>query len=237
MASGNRRGRDWVLGGRQLAGVFMLLVVLFGMVFTLGYLLGRHQYDAQLQAAASIVPGKPDSVPDRIVDGMRDRLLKPNRGASGSSPDKLDKAEKPGEPPADWDFYHSAEPAKPAEPLPEAPKSAPKSPKYLTPGGPLAPTAGKSASRIDSPRSNLKAVSPPAIPRGALVLQVAAMARQADAVALAQALQQKKFPAFVLPPGADRYYRVRVGPYADPQSADLARQKLESQGFKAITRR
>jgi cell division septation protein DedD len=63
------------------------------------------------------------------------------------------------------------------------------------------------------------------------------MARQSDAIALAQALQQKKFPAFVLPPGASRYYRVRVGPYRDAQSADLARQKLESQGFKAITRR
>jgi DedD protein len=230
MASGNKRGRDWVLGGRQLAGVFMLLVVLFGMVFTLGYLLGRHQYDAQLQAAASLIPGRPDSVPDRIADAIRDRSLKANRGASGSP---ADKSEKPAAAPSDWDFYHSAEPARPSDSLPEAPKS----PKHLAPGGPLAPVAGKSASRIDSPRSNLKAVSPPAIPRGALVLQVAAMSRQADAVALAQALQQKKFPAFVLPPGADRYYRVQVGPYADPQSADQARQKLENQGFKAITRR
>jgi cell division septation protein DedD len=83
----------------------------------------------------------------------------------------------------------------------------------------------------------MKSVSPPLIPHGSMVLQVAAMARQSDAVALAQALQQKKFPAFVLPPGADRYYRVQVGPYTDPQSADLARHKLESQGFKAITRR
>ena len=57
MASGNRRGRDWVLGGRHLVGVFVLLVVLFGVVFTLGYLLGRNQYDAQLRASASTVPG------------------------------------------------------------------------------------------------------------------------------------------------------------------------------------
>jgi cell division septation protein DedD len=219
MASGKRRGSDWVLGGRQLAGVFMLLVVLFGMVFTLGYLLGRHQYDAQLQAAASILPGKPDIVSDKPV--------KPSRFPAAGAAEKL---EKPQVPPSDWDFYHDAEPAKPAEPLPEAPKS-------LVPGRPLAPAAGKPSSRIDSPRSNLKSVSPPAIPRGAIVLQVAAMARHADAKALAQALQQKKFPAFVLPPAADRYYRVQVGPYADPQSADLARQKLESQGFKAITRR
>jgi DedD protein len=223
MASGNRRGRDWVLGGRQLAGIFMLLVVLFGMVFTLGYLLGRHQYDAQLQAAASILPGRFENAPDRIPDRVNDKPLKGNRSTA-------DKADKPGAPAADWDFYHSAEPAKPAEPLSEAPKS-------LAPGRPLIPAAGKPSPRIDSTRSNLKPVAPPAIPRGAVVLQVAAMARQTDAVALAQALQQKKFPAFVLPPGADRYYRVQVGPYADPQSADLAREKLESQGFKAITRR
>jgi cell division septation protein DedD len=63
------------------------------------------------------------------------------------------------------------------------------------------------------------------------------MARPSDAVALAQALQQKRFPAFVLPPGSDRYYRVQVGPYSDAKSANLARQKLESQGFKAIARR
>lgn len=219
MAS-SRRSRDWVLGGRQLVGVFVLLVVLFGMVFTLGYLLGRNQYDAQLRAAASTIPGKPDSVSDKPV-----KTVKSLRGPGG-----LDDVEKPAAPPSDWDFYHSAEPAKPAEPLAEPPKS-------LVPSRTAVPAARKSATRIDSARSNLKSVSPPPIPHGAMVLQVAAMARQSDAVALAQALQQKRFPAFVLPPGADRYYRVQVGPYAEPQSADLARQKLESQGFKAITRR
>jgi cell division septation protein DedD len=218
MAAGNRRGRDWVLGGRHLAGIFILLVVLFGMVFTLGYLLGRNQ-DAQLRADASTLPGKPNSVSD-----------KPGKAGRSPADSSAAKAENPSAPPSDWAFYHSAEPARPAEPMPEPPKS-------VVPSRTSARGAGKSASRFDSPRSNLKSVNPPAIPHGAVVLQVAATARQADAVALAQALQQKKFPAFVLPPGADRYYRVRVGPYTDAQSADLARQKLESQGFKAITRR
>jgi len=215
--AGNRRNSDWVLGGRHLAGIFLLLVVMFGMVFTLGYLLGRNQYDAQLRAAASIIPGRPDSVNDKPV--------KSTRGPAGA-----DKLQKPEAPPADWDFYHSAEPEKPAAPLAESPKT-------MAPSRGLVPAAGNSGSRIYSTRSNMKSVSPPLVPRGAVVLQVAAMARQPDAVALAQALQQKKFPAFVLPPGADRYYRVQVGPYTDAQSADLARQKLESQGFKAITRR
>ncbi|PYU29375.1 MAG: hypothetical protein DMG32_00125 [Acidobacteria bacterium] len=218
MAAGNRRSRDWVLGGGQLAGVFILLVVLFGIVFTLGYLLGRNQYDAQLRADASSIPGKPDSLSDQ-----------PGKASRAPADSSAAKAEKPVATPSDWAFYHSAEPANPPEAMPE--------PKSLVPSRTSARAAGKRPSRIDSTRSNMKSVSQPLVPRGAVVLQVAAMARQADAVALAQALQQKKFPAFVLTPGADRYYRVQVGPYADPQSADLARQKLESQGFKAITRR
>ena len=79
--------------------------------------------------------------------------------------------------------------------------------------------------------------SPPTIPRGGIVLQVAALTKETDALALAEALQKKKFPAFVLPPAADHYYRVQVGPYADEQSADLARHKLEKEGFKAILKR
>ena len=74
-------------------------------------------------------------------------------------------------------------------------------------------------------------------PRGSTVLQVAAVVRQADAAALAQALQKKKFPAFVTPPDADHFYRVEVGPYVDAQLANAARQKLEEQGFKISVKR
>ncbi len=77
----------------------------------------------------------------------------------------------------------------------------------------------------------------PPIPAGATVLQVAALVHEADALAMAEALQQKKFPAFVLTPGDDHFYRVQVGPYADAKSANAARQGLEKQGFKSIIRR
>jgi cell division septation protein DedD len=69
------------------------------------------------------------------------------------------------------------------------------------------------------------------------MLQVAAVLHQDDALALAQALQQKKFPAFVITPGADKYYRVQVGPYPDNLSASNARQELEAKGFKSIIKR
>ena len=47
----------------------------------------------------------------------------------------------------------------------------------------------------------------------------------------------KRFPAFVLTPGADHFYRVQVGPYPNAQSANIARKKLEAQGFKSIIKR
>ena len=67
------------------------------------------------------------------------------------------------------------------------------------------------------------------VANAATMLQVAAVIREGDTMALAQALQQKKFPAFVITPGTDKYYRVQVGPYADTQSATSARQDPRSQ--------
>jgi cell division septation protein DedD len=77
----------------------------------------------------------------------------------------------------------------------------------------------------------------PLIPRGAILLQVAALPREQDALALAETLQQRQFPAFVLMPRADHYYRVQIGPYPDAESARLARRRLEKDGLKAIIKR
>ena len=47
----------------------------------------------------------------------------------------------------------------------------------------------------------------------------------------------EKVSAFVITPGADKYYCVQVGPYADTQSAANARQDLEANGFQSIVKR
>ena len=72
---------------------------------------------------------------------------------------------------------------------------------------------------------------------GAIVLQVAAVTRQGDALSMAEALQRKKIPAFVVPPSSDHFYRVQVGPYRDERAADAARAALDHAGFKAIIKR
>lgn len=91
----------------------------------------------------------------------------------------------------------------------------------------VVPTASKNNPPLDIPL----------IPHGAILLQVAALTQEQDALALAETLQQKKFSAFVLIPSTDRYYRVQVGPYPDAESARLARRRLAREGFEAIVKR
>src|ERR1700686_4188341 len=60
MAGRKGGGGDMVLGGRHLIGIFFLLVMVLGVVFTLGYLLGRSQYDVQLNPSVEAAIRKVD---------------------------------------------------------------------------------------------------------------------------------------------------------------------------------
>ena len=69
------------------------------------------------------------------------------------------------------------------------------------------------------------------------MLQVAAVTHESDAMAMADVLQQKHFPSFVVTPTNDNFYRVQVGPYPDVQAAEAAKQALDHAGFIAIIKR
>ena len=97
---------------------------------------------------------------------------------------------------------------------------------------PASQASGRSFGRNNSAQSE-----PPQSLFGATVVQVAALVREADALALAKTLQQRSFPAFVVVPKTDLFYRVQVGPYTDIRSAKIARQQLESRGFECIIKR
>ena len=223
MANGNPKkggagGRDMVMESRHLLGVFLGVVVLCGVFFTLGYVMGRTQYDTSVRAA---------------VNANRDKV--PTAPAVTPTPNPQPQIPVPA--PSEWTFPSAAESKKPADALkPSVPQ-----PSNAAPGSTLAankpdasPAASKPAASLASKRALWKA---PPIPRGAIVLQVAALTREGDALALAEALQKKEYPAFVLTPTTGNLYRVQVGPYADAQSADLAKRALEREGFKAITKR
>jgi sporulation related protein/PilZ domain-containing protein len=102
------------------------------------------------------------------------------------------------------------------------------------------PSAASSKGSIDPvDRSSL---ATPLLPNAAswndpgVVLQVGAMAEEANADALAEILQKRNFPAFVFKRGGDRFYKVAVGPFngADADSTAKVRNDLEKQGFTPI---
>jgi DedD protein len=210
---------DMVLGGRHLVGIFLLLVVVFAVVFTLGYLLGRSQYDSSIRAASKAPSKAPSTQPAAVSSTPAADAARSSDGPQAQTQSQ----------PTEWDFYRAAQPAKsPARltPQPRKEASARKS------------SAARRTSRapVQLPRAD-RSLTAPLIPHGAAVLQVAALTHQSDALALAEALQKRKFRAFVLTPAADHFYRVQVGPYATAESANVARRRLERQGFKSIVKR
>src|SRR5262249_27736176 len=204
-----------------------------GVFFTLGYVMGRNQYDGQVRAETTGSFGK---ISDLIPRAKSETSAKAPKETAKETP-KVEPATDPVTPPSsDWEFYHAGE----NKPTDEHLNPAPTSSAPPRPAAPVTSTsknfapAAKTAAPV-STKSIPIAVS--SLPRGSFTVQVAALTKQADAMGIAMTLQKKKFPAYVVPPQGDKYFRVQVGPYANQKLADAARKSIESAGFKAIVKR
>ena len=222
MAYGGKRGGagERVLEGRHVIGLFLLMLLFSGVFFTLGYVMGRNEYDGSVRAATDFFKKPSNSVsPKAEVNPKR-----ANNPAPATVP-----TDTPAPPNSDWEFYHAGDNKKTDDHLKPVAVAAAPAKKNLT-------SPAKSSVPPRSASGSSKTQNPPLIPGSALILQVAALTRESDALDLASRLQKKKFPAFVLSPQGDKYYRVQVGPYADPKAAEAARKGLEDAGFKAIVK-
>ena len=226
MAGTSRRGGgDRVLESRHLIGLFLGVVLLCCVFFTLGYVMGKTQYGNSPVQAASL-----EKVTQPVVPRSARAAAQPK-----SSPE--------------WDFYTDKKttdiPLKPARGGEPASLGTTPAPSRRT--GPAsastAPSASASVRRQPAPSSSRLASEtparfrPPRISKNAIVLQVGALRRESDALAMAGVLQQKGFPAFVIAPTTDAFYRVQVGPFATQAVGDKAKKSLQHEGFKAIYRR
>jgi len=225
MASGGKRGAgERVLEGKHVIGLFLLMLLFSGVFFTLGYVMGRNQYDGQVSAAITnsrtperepVVPAKPEPAPKRTAEAPP-TATESDPATSGSTN-------------SDWEFYGSNKPAKGdphLEPVPKAPANSAVS-KTVNAKARVepAPAAAKTGKPV---------TSAPLIPNGSLILQVAALTKQDDALSIASSLQKKHFAAYVQTPQKDKFYRVQVGPFREKKAADAAKKGLESEGFKAF---
>jgi septal ring-binding cell division protein DamX len=223
MASGGKRGNagERVLEGRHVIGLFMLMLLFSGVFFTLGYVMGRNQYDGQVRASTNL-RGFPDSAV----------LPKPEAApkASNKKPAPESQAETPVPANSDWEFYHAGDSNKTDDHL--KPVASPST-------NPSAKSAvGKSGNPAkQQPSAISKTIGvAPLSGAGGISLQVAALTKESDAMALANTLRKKNFPTFVQSPQGDKYYHVLVGPYADQKAVENARKGLEVAGFKAIVK-
>jgi septal ring-binding cell division protein DamX len=214
MASGGRRGGagERVLESRHVIGLFMLMLLFSGVFFTLGYVMGRNQYDGQVRAASNPRTLQPTPVAPKS-DPSAKRSNDPRRNSDPAT-------DVNSQPNSDWSFYNAGKSSSPDD--------------SLKPAWSIPAVSPRNVSAVRG--KNGKPAVSPAIPAGSYTLQVAALRRESDALGLAAHLQKKRFPAFVVSPQGDKYYRVHVGPYADQKSADAARKGLEGAGFKAIVK-
>lgn len=210
-----------MLEGRHVIGLFMLMLLFSGVFFTLGYVMGRNQYDGQVRASTN-------------VRGFGDSAVLPKPEVAPKPSTKKPAPEPQSDPAAsansDWEFYHAGDSNKTDDRL--KPVTAPS----INPS--TTPAVGKSSNSTKqqpSPIAKSIGVAPASAGAGTN-LQVAALTRESDAMALANTLRKKNFPTFVQSPQGDKYYHVLVGPYADQKAIDNARKGLEVAGFKAIVK-
>jgi len=197
-----------VLEGRHVIGLFMLMLLFSGLFFTLGYVMGR---DGQVRAADGRGFAPPEVLPKPVA-------APPSRTKPAIAEPASD-TQTPAS--SDWEFYHAGDSNKADDRLKPVASAAPIS------------NPGRAGS---SPRQPAPSRSTPTLALSGMHLQVAALTRESDALALARNLQRKNFPTFVQPPANDKYYHVLVGPYPDQKAADNARKGLELAGFKAIVK-
>jgi cell division septation protein DedD len=223
MASGGKRGAsDRVLESKHVIGLFLLMLLFSGVFFSLGYVMGRNQYDGQVRAATNGSGKEPLYEPKNA--GAPKKIGEEVAADSDPSTDSSSPA---------WTFPSSNNAANvdphldtPAPRTADTVSKPPASPKSKAQTQPVS---------IHSPaKSNKALMATPPIPHGSYVVQVAALRRQDDALAIANGLQSKRYAVYVQTPQKDKYYRVQVGPFKDQKSADAAKKGLEGEGFKAF---
>lgn len=223
MASGGKRGAgERVLESKHVIGLFLLMLLFSGLFFTLGYVMGRNQYDGQVRASSgSFNKPEPAAIP-KVEPAPKKTVQTPPADASSDPATATSNS--------DWEFYSNNKPAKTEprlEPAPRVPVGPP-------PSTPVSAKTGVAPPPAPPKTTRTTAASTPSIPSGALMLQVAACLRQDDAVAIATSLQKKHYTAVVVNPQKDKYYRVQVGPLKDQKAAEATKKGLESAGFKAF---
>lgn len=209
---------ELILGNKQLISVFLLVVVLLGVFFSMGYIVGRNSGAPAAEAARNSAKSVPVESP--AADAQQPNPSVDSQDASAN--------------PADVSPPSGTTPAQPEQPAPKpaptltSPASAAKSkPAAVGPPAPTKPAA--------KPRETAPAPASPALiarePATGQYWQVVATSRP-DAEMISELLTRKGFHAQVAPGPNPSIFRVLVGPFKDSSTQAQTRNGLEAAGFK-----
>jgi cell division protein FtsN len=200
---------ELLLGNRQLVSLFLIVVILLGVFFSMGYIVGRNS--AASSPTADTASRAPDAAKPVVVENPSRPAAPRSETASAEGP--APKVEPKPEPP----LPETHPPDVPRSSSPK-PVERPVEPKLEKPS----PTSARAVFEEPRPGQNF--------------LQVVAAPR-ADAELVAETLMKKDFKARVAPGPNPTVFRVLVGPLKDAPDMAETRTRLEAAGFRPIVRR
>ena len=196
-------------GTGRLLGLFFGLVIVCALFFGLGYSLGRRSVPEPVAAASTTAPAAA-AKPTPATEAAS----KPDCATPGACPETAPKSTT-----EDLTFYKAVEQNQPKAKLePPAP-----------------PVAARVTTR--PAESKPSATRRTAMAGSGYMVQVAAVKKQEDAEALAQALRKKNYPVLTISGPNDKFFHVQVGPFADFKDAEATRNKLIGDGYNPILKK
>jgi len=212
---------ELILGNKQLISVFLIVVVLLGVFFSMGYIVGRNS--AAPSAEAARTTSKPAPVETAPAETQQAAPASPSETEEAAT----NPADSNVTPPAGTTETKPEQPA-PKKPVPTAEVPAPAAKSKPSAVGPKATQAATPAAPAQAPIAKPTPASE--IAHGQY-WQVVATARP-DAEIVSETLTRKGFHTAITPASKPGFFRVIVGPFQDAGAQAQARTKLEAAGFK-----
>ncbi len=206
---------ELVLGTPQMLSVVFIIMVLMGVVFSLGYFLGRSAAPEPSAAAPTPVP----SVAQPRTEAVEQPATQAAPPAASAEPAEAGQKTAAGTVPVGSSGGAAESPPQSAQRPAGTQEQSPAAAAETKP--PAEPAAAASAA----------APYPEPAP-GLTFLQVAAL-RQQEAELVVDVLKRKGFPARVAPGPSETLFRVLVGPLKDAEEITKTRRALEEVGFRS----
>lgn len=232
------------LGVGKLLGLFFLLAAICGVFFSIGYSLGKssgreqalNDQPAQVSPAADLSPTS-----SAASENKPSAAVTMKSEAPASSADDSTTTAEPGK----LTFYKAVQqngsadtPTEPA-PNPTTKTATAKSVAVETTTTTTSVTSAAPATAAAKTPSTVLSHTSPVTGPGTIVVQIAAVSREDDAVSLAGALRKKNYNVFVVnnPVTNDKLYHVQVGPFATVAEAEAMKAKLVAEGYNPIIKK